>query len=415
MQRQLQHKTIFVAALFLYLGLVASGAAVTVSAQEATLNSRPFTDLANNLAQMLDEKKVDLTKPFEVKVLAELDKDGRLQKPTYSYKGDDTLAKLVMNFVSAANDSNLLTYLKPLCANENTCKVAITISQNESVVALNLSTSLKDEFRTRQVASVLNTIVQYEAMRQRYTDKDSAAILQALKVVSEGNNVAVLYSMPRQIALDLLQHKLAKGKSENQDNNQEQEEIVFNCGFFDQFKQLTKLYNGRVNKNLPLRFAYQLYYSEGKPITLQVSATEGNPKTLSFIQKSVERCNPQESESTSNDKPSDAQKNSPYLQSLAPKNASYDYKADDSGVIYKVVFTFSSQDAAKTHFQIQNDLLERGRRVEPEYIGNTFNDKASMTFVNHTVITAENDQVFIVTRLPRAGLDLLLKANEKAN
>ncbi len=29
--------------------------------------------------------------------------------------------------------------------------------------------------------------------------------------------------------------------------------------------------------------------------------------------------------------------------------------------------------------------------------------------------TSENDQVFIVTRLPRAGLDSLLKANEKAN
>lgn len=33
----------------------------------------------------------------------------------------------------------------------------------------------------------------------------------------------------------------------------------------------------------------------------------------------------------------------------------------------------------------------------------------------NTKVTVENDQIFIVTRLPRAGLDALIKADEKAN
>ncbi|MEP6922853.1 MAG: hypothetical protein ABI954_00180 [Pyrinomonadaceae bacterium] len=34
---------------------------------------------------------------------------------------------------------------------------------------------------------------------------------------------------------------------------------------------------------------------------------------------------------------------------------------------------------------------------------------------NETTVTQENDQIFIVTRLPRAGLDAFLKSDEKAN
>ena len=80
---------------------------------------------------------------------------------------------------------------------------------------------------------------------------------------------------------------------------------------------------------------------------------------------------------------------------------------NETEVNAKIKFPIGYQELSQSFarsYQSGIDFLRCQKRNLPEAV-----------IYQNTEATSENDQVFIVTRLPRAGLDALSKANEKAN
>ena len=80
---------------------------------------------------------------------------------------------------------------------------------------------------------------------------------------------------------------------------------------------------------------------------------------------------------------------------------------NDTEVNVKVKFSIGYEELSQSFarsYQSGIEFLRCQKRSLPEVV-----------IYQNTAAALENDQVFIVTRLPRAGLDALLKANEKAN
>ena len=76
--------TSFVKSFFLFCGIVSALAAFPVFGQEnkdgITINKRPFKDFGEFVKQKLDNKEVDLDKPFLVELEGILTKDGEDEK-----------------------------------------------------------------------------------------------------------------------------------------------------------------------------------------------------------------------------------------------------------------------------------------------------------------------------------------------
>ena len=70
--------------------------------------SKDFAKYANDLK---DQGKLDLDKPFEVVIEAELDQNGKLENPRFTKKaGDPNLVDVFARMVAALNDSGYLIY-----------------------------------------------------------------------------------------------------------------------------------------------------------------------------------------------------------------------------------------------------------------------------------------------------------------
>ena len=90
---------------------------------------------------------------------------------------------------------------------------------------------------------------------------------------------------------------------------------------------------------------------------------------------------------------------------VAAVDSRYNFKLDAAPFSVNISIKKQSPQIA---LDLRRDL-ERTRKI----YGTDKNNKIRQAVIDSTVFTTENDQVFIVTRLPRAGLDSLLAADAK--
>lgn len=96
-----------------------------------------------------------------------------------------------------------------------------------------------------------------------------------------------------------------------------------------------------------------------------------------------------------------------YRDNLQFEGARQTVKAelDSTALTIQTAFDAVSAEQAANLAETYNQVFARGAASE----------NARKAFYENTGASFENNQIFIVTRLPRANLDSLLKANEKAN
>ena len=177
---------------------------------EKEINKQVLKDFAKYANDMKNQGKLDLNKPFEVVIEAELDEKGKLQNPRFTKKdGDENLVDLFGKLVAALNDSGFLIYLQPISKDTPGAKVKITVKQGELEVLASVESEVSSPERAETLAKVLNTALFLGAGSR--AGKDEEVLMKNTSAAPDGKRVVVNFSMPRQSVVDMIKKQLEPG------------------------------------------------------------------------------------------------------------------------------------------------------------------------------------------------------------
>jgi hypothetical protein len=179
--------------------------------KENEINKKAMRDFATYALDMKNQGKLDLNRPFEIVIEAELDENGKLKNAQFTKKaGDPNLVELFGRMISALNDSGFLTYLKPLDKDNPGSKVVFTIKQGESEVLATVESEASSVDSARLLAKGFNAALSIGA--QSRAGKDEEALLRNTSAEPVGKKIVFNFTMPRQAVVDLIKRQLAPDK-----------------------------------------------------------------------------------------------------------------------------------------------------------------------------------------------------------
>ena len=171
--------------------------------EEGEVNKKPFKDLAAYAKDLKNQGKLDFEKPFEVAIDTELDKNGKLVKPTVSRKvGDATLVDLGARLVSSMNDSGVLFYLKKINEDKPGTKVVFTIRQDGNEVVATVESEVNSADSARQLASGFRLLLAAGAETRK--GKDEEVLLRSTTVTADGKNIVFKLTMAHKDVVDIV-------------------------------------------------------------------------------------------------------------------------------------------------------------------------------------------------------------------
>jgi hypothetical protein len=177
---------------------------------ENQINKRVLKDFAAYANDLKDKGTLDLDKPFEVVIEAELDENGKLKNPRFTKKqGDENLVDLFGKMVAALNDSGFLTYLQPISKDNPGAKVKITVKQGEKEVLASVESEASSPERAESLAKALNNLLYFGAGSR--AGKDEEVLMKNTNASPDGKKVVVHFSMPRQSVVDMIKKQLDPG------------------------------------------------------------------------------------------------------------------------------------------------------------------------------------------------------------
>src|SRR5689334_8584522 len=177
---------------------------------ETEINKKVLKDFAKYANDLKTQGKLDLDKPFEVVIEAELDANGKLKNPRFTKKtGDENLVDLFGKMVAAVNDSGFLIYLQPISKDNPGATVKITVKQGEKEVLASVESETSSVQRAESLAKSLNTLLYLGAGSR--AGKDEEVLMKNTNATPDGKRVVVNFSMPRQGVVDLIKKQLEPG------------------------------------------------------------------------------------------------------------------------------------------------------------------------------------------------------------
>jgi hypothetical protein len=178
--------------------------------EENQINRKVLKDFAAYANDLKKQGKLDLNKPFEIAIEAEMDEKGKLQNARFTKKtGDENLIDLFGKMVAALNDSGFLTYLQPISKDNPGAKVVITIKQGESEVLASVESETSSTARAESLAKALNNLLFFGAGSR--AGKDEEVLMKNTNATPDGKKVVVNFSMSRQSVVDLIKKQLEPG------------------------------------------------------------------------------------------------------------------------------------------------------------------------------------------------------------
>src|SRR3984893_3234726 len=175
--------------------------------EENQINKQALKDFVAYANELKNQGKLDLSKPFEVVIEAELDENGKLKNARFTKKaGDPNLVDLFGRMVAALNDSGFLIYLKPLDKDNPGAKVVFTIKQGESEVLALFESEASSADSARLLAKGFNLALVYGAKSR--SGKDEELLMRNTSVSPDGKKIVVNFTMSRESVVDLLKKQL---------------------------------------------------------------------------------------------------------------------------------------------------------------------------------------------------------------
>ncbi|MEP6740930.1 MAG: hypothetical protein ABJB61_00420 [bacterium] len=176
--------------------------------KENEINKKVLKDFALYANDLKNRGQLDLNKPFEIVIEAELDKDGKLKDPKFTKKeGDQNLVDLFGRMIAALNDSGFLVYLKPIDKDNPGTKVVFTIKQGETEVLASVESETSSDDSARVLARGFNAALIIGA--ESRAGKDEEILLRNTSASPNGKKIIFNFTMPRQAVVDLIKKQLA--------------------------------------------------------------------------------------------------------------------------------------------------------------------------------------------------------------
>ena len=178
--------------------------------EEDEINKKPLKDLAAHMNDLKNEGKLDLNKPFEIIIEAELDEKGKFKNARFIKKeGDEVLQGLFSQMVTALNDSGLLIFLRPIREDNPGTTVRITVKQGEKQVVGSVESEASSPESAEKLAKYFQNALALGAWSR--AGKDEAELMKNSTATPDGKKVAVNFSMPRQTVVDMINKQLKPG------------------------------------------------------------------------------------------------------------------------------------------------------------------------------------------------------------
>src|SRR5262245_25173637 len=179
--------------------------------EENQLNRQVLKDFAQYAEEQKKAGKIDLDKPFEIVIEAELDQNAKLVNPRFTKKaGDPNLVDLFARMVAALNDSGFLIYLKPISKDNPNATVKFTVKQGETEVLASVESEASSDASARVLAKALNAALVFGAGSR--AGKDEEVLMRNTNATPDGKKVVVNFSMPRQNLVDMIKKQLEPGE-----------------------------------------------------------------------------------------------------------------------------------------------------------------------------------------------------------
>jgi hypothetical protein len=176
--------------------------------KEGEINKKALKDFAAYANEMKLQGKLDLDKPFEIVVEAELDEGGKLKNARFTKKaGDPNLVELFGEMISALNDSGFLIYLKPLDKDNPGSKILFTVKQGDSEVLASVESEASSDDSARLLAKGFNAALVIGA--ETRAGKDEEQLLRNTSAEHVGKKIIFNFTMPRQAVVELIKKQLA--------------------------------------------------------------------------------------------------------------------------------------------------------------------------------------------------------------
>jgi hypothetical protein len=177
---------------------------------ENEINKKPLKDLAAHMQDLKNQGKLDLNKPFEIVVEAELDENGKLTKAKFAkQEGDVILQDLFSRMIGALNDSGLMIFLQPISKDNPGATVRITIKQGEQEVLASIESETSSSKSASDLAKALNGLLVAGAWAR--AGKNEAELMKNSTASPDGKKVVVHFSMPRQTVVDMIKKQMQPG------------------------------------------------------------------------------------------------------------------------------------------------------------------------------------------------------------
>jgi hypothetical protein len=189
-------------------------------------NKKPLEDFADGILAERSKKdsKLDLTKPFTVKMTGELDKDGKLDSKKSRYvplkseeQGDAEMVNVAKDAIEAINNSGLFYYLKTLGID----KVDLTLVQNDKQIFAVIKSVQIDENRAKTISSRFNNLMSVAKLTVK--EEELKTLLNSAKVEQQGKNFILNFNLDKPAAQEMINRKLQEAeakKKEAEKNNQ---------------------------------------------------------------------------------------------------------------------------------------------------------------------------------------------------
>lgn len=188
-------------------------------------NKKPLEDFAADIIAKREDKTkpLDLSKNFKVRMIGELNKDGKLnpdpKKSRYvifnpEEQGDQTMVDIGKAAIQAVNDSGLFFFLKELEVE----KVDITLIQDNDYIFAVVSSGFQNKEKAGSVSSGLNGLLTLAPLKVK--EPELLEILKKAKAEQQGKNAVLNFKIEKSVAQQMITKKLeeaeAKKKAEEQ-------------------------------------------------------------------------------------------------------------------------------------------------------------------------------------------------------
>jgi len=167
--------------------------AFSANAQSPQINDKPLRDFGDQVRARIEQKQLDITKPFAVEMSAVITEDGKLDKNVSKFtseSGDPKMVDVAKQAIMAMGDSGYFAYLQQAGISQAT----IEVSQNAQTFTGSVH-SQKNRFEATMMTAGINGILSV-ARTQNNLDANEKLIVENTRASHDAGNIDITCTLP---------------------------------------------------------------------------------------------------------------------------------------------------------------------------------------------------------------------------